>query len=254
MKKNSVLLIVVILLFTLIPVGLSGCLTKVQKEEKKIYETEFFRCIDYYYEYGYGEETVILDLTKKGKEQEILVIPKEINGRRVRRIGGGIKGANAYEGGIFSFESKCVKKVYFDIESLSYSIYNMIIPEAVVVVNIKGEEKQSNEIHSIAKHFVENSQLKKLCFDFDLNMTEWTSREKLDYFVKPNLHYFLKEKCIFSDYIEEDTVYYTPDITKEEGFVGWYTDEALTEEWNGEYVISDGQEELNLYAKLTKAA
>ena len=223
MKKNAVLLIVVILLFITIPLGLIGC------EMNDEFETDLFVCR---YEKNKTEVT-ILELTKKGANQEILVIPKEINGFPVTGLGG-------YQRGGFgeTFLQGKAKKIYF-LAELNFPGGGVLFKNVDIILLCEKKANTISEFKSLNKFYCINSEELKVKFS-----DEFSSK-----ILPANIFYYLNGDLVWVDAINEDLLYYLPQSYSEKQF---YYDEALTEEWNGEYVIPEGQEELNLYAKFEK--
>ena len=87
MKTKTKRLTVIIALL-LICVAILSCMSGCTKKDSNRFNTDLFQCM-------YNEDktgVIILELTKKGQEQEILVIPEEINGLPVIQLGGETKG------------------------------------------------------------------------------------------------------------------------------------------------------------------
>ena len=99
--KQRTVIIALLLLCTAILSCMGGC----TKNDNR-FDTDLFRCM-------YNEDktgVIILELTEKGQEQEILVIPEEINGLPVVQLGGETRG---YPYNIpHSLKSETLKKLY----------------------------------------------------------------------------------------------------------------------------------------------
>ena len=251
MKKNSVLLIVVILLFITIPLGLIGCETANERFEKRIFETEYFRCV----ENEATNSVVILEFTEKGKKQDMIVIPQEINGKRVVAIGG--LSTHSMTANSYHLNSPNVKKVYIthNLDSAG-SPFNLSVPKDEKIVIVFALKNPRRETINSLRHRLGDSRFVYLdkSVEDDLFRTESVD-EYRDTLVNANIRFWSGEEVVWLDYYDSELNLYAepPKPKSEEGnFVGWYTDEALTEVWNGEYVIPDGQEELNLYAKFER--
>ena len=262
MKKNAVLLIVLILLFTLIPVGLSGCAiadlgqallnTPYSQARKKIFETEYFRCIHY----EWVETVTILELTEKGKEQEILVIPEEINGMKVDHIGGKLRDEKGYIQRMsdLRLQSEKVKKVYAKNTELVDHTSNFKSEQEIdFVIIAEREEDIKNMIGAFypnIRHYPHLKYYGSILQDEEI----WNDRkiEKCNTFFHKNTQ--IEQEIYWLDMIKDGAIYQKPEDPKREGYTfdGWFHEENCVNEWNGEYVLPEGQEELHLYAKWTK--
>ncbi len=107
-RKKLISILLSIALLICVFCGCVGCESAYEKNLKRIKETEYFRYINYE-----GEDTVtILELTELGKQQEVLVIPEDIDGMKVWEIG--TKKINGALGPHhpYSLSSKNLKKLY----------------------------------------------------------------------------------------------------------------------------------------------
>ena len=248
MKKNSVLLIVVILLFITIPLGLIGCETANERFEKRIFETEYFRCV----ENEATNSVVILEFTEKGKKQDMIVIPQEINGKKVVAIGG--RSTHSMTAKSYHLNSPNIKKVYIthNLDSAG-SPFNLSVPKDEKIVIVFALKNPRRETINSLRHRLGDSRF--VFYDKSESFGVEYLEEYKDMLVNANIRFWSGEEVVWLDYYDSELNLYAepPKPKSEEGnFVGWYTDEALTEVWNGEYVIPDGQEELNLYAKFER--
>ena len=233
MKKKAMLLVVVILLFTTIPLGLIGCETADERFEKRIFETEYFRCVE-------NEETdtvTILEFTQKGLEQKAVIIPETINGKKVKSIG---KPSESFTQKTYSLD--CSNKKIYISEMETYSgIYfgkgrATFILEKTNKLFLREPVISNNDIFVFRKDIEDRKNIQ------ETNIAFYLSKEE--------------ENPYWVDAYSVENLYLLPPEPKMEGYVfdGWYREPECVNEWNGEYVIPDGQEELNLYAKWTKVA
>ena len=239
MKKNAVLLIVVILLFITIPLGLIGCETEYQKNIKRIFETDFFRCINYN-----GEDTVqIIELTKRGAEQEYIIIPQEINGMKVVLISDWIKGMSNYQSKS-GRKSEKIKKLFIkDNLILSGDIYSFSSnPIDVIFLNNEVTKATMWSFSHINNFYFNNIEIAKRYFDDEKYVKKYNNC---------NIRFYLNNQLIWLDCYNEKGVYALPDNVDEK--TEWYTDKEYQKKWNKEYPVDDNTE-LNLYAKWTGAS
>ena len=235
MKKNSVLLIVVILLFITIPLGLIGCETADERFEKRIFETEYFRCVE-------NEETdtvTILEFTQKGLKQKAVIIPETINGKKVKSIG---KANGSFTQNAYSLYCED-KKIYLP----EISTYNSFLGYNAEFILYGSNNYLIFDYQILSQNvlYVFRKEKEKTRFNIkETNIAFYTGAEG-----KEDIPYWV-------DAYSEENLYLLPPEPKMKGYVfgGWYREPECVNEWNGEYVFPEGQEELNLYAKWTKAA
>ena len=233
--KQLTVIIALLLLCTAILSCLGGC----TKKDSNRFDTDLFCCM-------YNEDktgVIILELTKKGKEQEILVIPEEINGLPVVKLGEVI----GYPNHLHYLESEKAKKVY--IYRMPKQISGKLqFPNATVVLfDIGGESKQGRA--SVLSSGYVFSQ--KVVYSFELIEDEWIYKEGYQNSCTANVFFFINGELRYIDYIEQNGVYIFPQNydTKIKG-IEWYLDEQYKNLWDREYVLSDGN--LFLYGKHIK--
>ena len=255
MKKNSVLLIVVILLFTLIPVGLSGCLFNglFVKEKiltpERIFTSGDFDCI------SEEEGTVtILQLSEEGKKKEIIVIPEEIDGMKVTKLGGRLRKYTVGQYIPYELKSEKVKKIYVKEFDRTEGLYSFMTRNEMDFVLIM---ESIEAIEKVISAFTANNKVyQNICYYGFIPENEIEIEER--YIVKKcNMFFYSdtqEEEMYWIDMIKDGAIYQKPEDPKREGYVfgGWFHEENCLNEWNGEYMLPEEAEELHLYAKWTK--
>ena len=193
-----------------------------------VYDDYFVCCM--YSSKTYGNEIAIVELTELGKEQEILIIPETINGVKVKWLGGDIPGYfMAYR---TLFISDVLKKLYIPFAMKFISSGNMVrIPNATVISFIDEEEYDNNGAYITLN-------CGKQAFLFE-------PERMLDHMVCANCFFYKNDTLVWADYIDDDEVYALPVELQ----IDWYYEPECINLWNGEYVIPDGEEQLNLYSK-----
>ena len=223
---------------------LFGC---AQKNNR--FDTDLFCCT-------YNEDktgVIILELTEKGQEQEILVIPEEINGLPVVQLGGTTMGY-PYQSSSTLRSSK-VKKVYFKTkkENIAGGFTNFQNSRNVdfVIISPLNDCFYFLGLFS-AGGYVDGKYLPN-SFYGNIDQETFVSESHNVEVKKSNVIFY--DSCdgevYWLDEIKLGAVYVTPESPCKDGFVfdGWYTEEECTIKWDGQYVLSDGKETLNLYAK-----
>ncbi len=122
--KKMIPIVALLMLCTTVLTCMSGCLGK----DDSRFDTDLFCC-------KYNEDktgVIILSLTQKGQEQEILVIPEEINGLPVVQLGGETTGYPYTQNHIFKSEK--LKKLYICSEYLT-SYENLPNLKEVLIIN-----------------------------------------------------------------------------------------------------------------------
>ena len=244
MKKHSMKMIVTLLslLLLLTSVGiLSGCLTE---SDKRRFDTELFKCM-------YNEDNtgvIILELTEKGKEQEILVIPKEINNFPVVQLGG----VTGYPNWWHLLESQTAKKVYFPFSLVGIGIVKMLsFPNAtVVVMGLSAEKNRDDLVYIYTRDLIE---CKRYVFDYfvdkeKIKNLKGNDSNRVDLCENANVQFIWNEEVRYIDYIADGEIYLLPEAYDASlDVTNWYLDEKYEHLWDGNYLASD--KVLYLYGK-----
>ena len=218
----------------------------------KMFETDLFRCT-------YNEDetgVIILGLTEKGKEQEILVIPEEINGLPVVQLGGTTKGY-PYQSSS-TLRSEKVKKVYFKTTKANitggYTNFQNSRNVDFIIISPLNDCFELLGLFSVGGYvdgeFVSNNFYGNI--DHDALVSE--SR---DVKIKKGnvIFYDSPENAYWLDEIKEGGAYITPESPTKDDFVfdGWYYDLNYQNSWNGKFEFVEG-DELLLFAKWSPQA
>ena len=241
--KQLTVIIALLLLCTAILPCIYGC----TKKNSNRFDTELFSCM-------YNKEktgVIILELTEKGQEQEILVVPEEINGLPVVQLGG----VTGYPNHWHHVESQKAKKVYFPFSFVATRKVGILsFPNATVVVMGLGEEKNRDELaHIYTRDLIECN---RYIFDYSVDKEKikkqnGSDAKRIDLCEDANVQFILRGEVKYIDYINEGEVYLRPDeYDPSLGMVEWYLDEQYKNLWNREYMLTDGN--LCLYGKQFK--
>ena len=236
--KQLTVIIALLLLCTIVLSCAYGC----TKENGSRFDTDLFHCM-------YNEDktgVIILELTEKGQEQEILVIPEEINGLPVVQLGGETKG---YPYVVPHYlRSDTIKRVYVGATVLLINeSFTMGRLEDIIVYPFSYEEKIC---------VIYNQGEVRTYINKGINGTDYFNKHGFhptfnEHFYEANITFYSEpEDMYFVDNYSASNLYYMPEAPQKEGyyFVGWYSDVDLNNMWDGKY--PDSQEEtLNLYAK-----
>lgn len=233
--KQLTIIIALLLLCAAILSCMSGCL----KKNDNRFDTDLFRCM-------YNEDktgVIILELTKQGQEQEILVIPEEINGLPVIRYGGEI----GYPSRLYFLKSENAQKVYI-YRTPEHISGKLQFPNATVVLFDIGNKAKQGRASVLSSGYVFSQ---KVVYSFELIEDEWIYKEGYQNSCTANVFFFINGELRYIDYIEQNGVYIFPQNydTKIKG-IEWYLDEQYKNLWDREYVLSDGN--LFLYGKHIK--
>ena len=228
MKKKILSIILCGVLFVGTCFSLCSCRIPYADDYLK-FETEDYLCI-------YNEEkteVTILELTKTGKEKEILVIPKEINDLPVVVLGG-------ITAGLFfrkehTMQSFKAKKLYL-MSNLRYLTTFVNFSDLDIICFVDEER-----IGTCVLAFLSLSSNKNNRFYTHI---EYESEQYRESIKKPDVFFYIGTELVWIDAINEDGLYYLPEDLK--GTV-WYVNEERTVLWNGNYQYPQGEESLNLY-------
>ena len=236
--KRIIPIVALLLLCTTLLAGMSGCFGK----DSNRFDTDLFSCM-------YNEDktgVIILELTEKGQEQEILVIPEEINGLPVVQLGGDTKGYPYMIG--HKLQSEKVRKIYCLIKDRKLnSIYS----------NFKCTQRVDIVLYadSVASFCLNGDTCNNHFFSLINDETATEGRYILE---RSNVHFYLNSKSenaiYWFDVINGNDYYVLPTEPIRDGYIfsGWYLNKECTIPWDGKFVLPEGENELNLYAKWIK--
>ena len=201
---------------------------------KKRYTTfvydDYFVCYTYSSEI-YGNNIAILELTELGKEQEVLIIPETINGVSVKWLGGSVPEYYMISAKKL-FKSERLKKLYIPFAMKFQSSGDLVYVQNATVISFVDKETYGTNDDYITGH------CKKQAFLFKYE-------RKVNHIVCSNCFFYKNDTLVWADYIDDDEVYALPVELQ----IDWYYEPECINLWNGEYVIPDGEEQLNLYSK-----
>ena len=176
------------------------------------------------------DDTRILGLTDKGKEQEYLVIPESIDGRRVSRVGctNDIEANRVEElyGETYSdFQSEKLKKVFITSNVVMRSGWgnSRAFKKAP---NFEGLFYLKNEDDSIKMDHYTLPILGRIQWHIKANVSYFYNYENAE-----NAGYYWIDNCDYGSKIE-----YIPENPKRVGyeFAGWYKEEECINKWDYE--------------------
>ncbi len=236
--KKMIVIVALLIVCTTVLACMSGCLGK----DDGRFDTDLFCCM-------YNEDktgVIILELTEKGQEQEILVIPEEINGLPVVQLGGETIGYPYVQQHFLKSEK--LKKLYID-NSNYISLRSVYISQPVDIIALY--EFSFKRIVSAEHHFSQSAKCytteENYIRNYDL-LSPKVNFSDFEIVAIGNMRFIeieqTEEKTIWIDNITENGIYYCPYIDKE-----WYLDKECTIPWDGKFVLPEDENELNLYAK-----
>ena len=210
------------------------CSCSLTKDKTFVYD-DFFVCIA---DYGQPGQTAILELTELGKEQEVLIIPETINGQKIVWLGGYVKKDLLYPDKK-CFSSTVLRKLYIPIviDAIYGQSKKMVYLQNATIITLM--EKKDFDF----AYYFENCKLQVLPFQTDFN--DEKQQSFFNHLGTANCLFFKNDKIVWIDYIADGEVYALPAYLQ----IDWYLEPECINLWNGEYVIPDGQERLNLYSK-----
>ena len=190
------------------------------------------------------DEVCILELTNVGLEQEVLIIPQTINGMNVCYLGGQIPGG-LYRKPTY-FKSENLKKIYFPdylvfLNSINLNQIKLLNATAVISADKDDwtdafiSQKFDKQVFSFDIQDLGNKENKAECDDIVSDFQVFCA----------NCYFYKHNEVVWFDYIADGEVYGLPNELKTD----WYLEPEYINLWNGEYVIPDGEEQLNLYSK-----
>ena len=232
--RETVLLLMLFILSAIMSVTAVCC------EKNDVFTTEYFRCM-------FNDdktEVTILELTKEGQRQEILVIPEKIAGRPVVQLGGKL---GYYISVQYRLRSETTKKIYVnsDVCFVDDSIDMKNLSEVIVMPFTMADEfyvtlyALGDVAIYIEKGITQEGYFKKHGFH--------PSYEEA--YKEANVTFYSDENNIcFVDNYSVNGLYLTPDIPSKKGYVfaGWYIDKEFKNEWDGSYPQT---EKIDIYAK-----
>lgn len=248
-RKRLICILLSVALIICVFCGCIGCETVYEKNLKRIKETEYFRYINYE-----GEDTVtILELTELGEQQEVLVIPEEIDGMKVSMIGTRrIKGSSLGPQPGFTLESDCLKKVYMKANNLSlpewYRLLVNHIDKTIIIIN-----QDIHDAFHCSRTWTENNKFyicDKQSMEQYINNLSFEVRNKENFYTA-EFKFWIDDELWWLDTYNEERLYIRPENPSKAGmiFSGWYIEPEFIHLWNGEYQLTDGERGLNLHAK-----
>lgn len=231
--RKTVLLLMLFILSAIMSVTAVCC------EKNDVFTTEYFRCM-------FNDdktEVTILELTKEGQRQEILVIPEKIAGRPVVQLGGVL----GYPNFQLCLQSETTKKIYVnsDVCFVDESIDMKHLSEVIVMPFTMTDEfyvtlyALGDVAIYIEKGITQEGYFKKHGFH--------PSYEEA--YKEANVTFYSDENNIcFVDNYSVNGLYLTPAIPSKKGYVfaGWYIDKEFKNEWDGSYPQT---EKIDIYAK-----
>lgn len=175
-------------------------------------------------------EIMIMGLSKKGQQEETIVIPSILNGKRVMSIGCRyVMGAEYAE-----FKSEKLKTIYFPSgfgdSKLNSSFYeNMPNVEKVFWGDLK-YNRISGGVYQLSKTYIS-----KQCF----NINEINKFDDSSFINIANVVYYINdgtENTYFVDYVSGAVVNVEPPTPYREGykFKGWYKEAECINKWDFE--------------------
>ena len=234
MKKNFI-----IFMFFMFSMCLTGC--EINLDEIIIKEGKIYNNVDFRYGYlmkdsnrivedKYGEYVVITGLTEEGKKKEIVVIPEEIDGKKVTKLG------HSNIGHQYIFESTNLKHCYLprtlDVVDNATSDYIKEDDAKYYFIDIDNVD--------LLKHcFVKNEiyvslELFNNCINNGIIDGNGMSLFHCDIilanvaFIVDGISYFI------IDLNEDEFISFIPDDPKKDNvlFDGWYKEEECINKWD----------------------
>ncbi len=227
----------------LLMIMVSGC----KKEGKYFIDGDFLYCYINEAEgraVDDGKYIAILEVSKQGEQKKTLIIPEEIDGKKVIQIG--------YRNKVFM--GSCY---YLETEN---SKFNKLILPKTIQYFYEGIPRSM----WYKKVIFKDSENLEVVREFESSLLSRYLYEKFieEYGVNPsvkiaNVEYVVDGAVYFvDDYGEGEIVEAPPEPVKEGyAFDGWYTEESHTNKWNFEentFKLEEGQTVKSFYAKFNK--
>ena len=225
------------------------CLGGCQNPESVLYEDEYF--VYRYHVYNYDKSIMddcmhLEGLTEKGNEQEILIIPSQFNGKKVK-LGTGYTSPAETD---FKIRNNNIKKIYVP-EDVG-DVYYISAPRKTKIFALSAHisplaEPDSGRLYKNREAYEKGFKN----FECPANVSyKWNYEEA------PNSGYY------WIDDYDNEIISYIPTDPTREGYIfgGWYkepecinkwdfdTDIVPGTEWKSEWIIAEYQETI-LYAK-----
>ena len=254
--KRIIPIVALLLLCTTLLTGMSGCVEN--SIERYYFDTELFRCVSYSKD---SKTTAIIGLTEKGREQELLVFPEELNGYRVDQIGSSFY--SSHSGGVlqtYKVDMSGAKKIYIlSCLDEKYDVRMENFRQKCQIVLLRGQAACLGSTVFLQCGYTENDVSPLPIFvdqNYLINNVQFISDRHYSRSVfVANIYFYLNDENndpYFIDIYNDDSLYALPDIPKRTGcsFEGWYMEKECVNIWSGKYPNSR-EEVLNLYAKWT---
>ena len=231
--------------------GLSGCERKPEYDPEKdaaatLTQTDFFK-VQLFVSESMEKWARVYDLTELGKQQEILVIPEDVEGYPVTQIG-----VSSKKHGI---KSNNLKKIY--IPQTVYSkplVTTPIAKEAIICqdgivflsaekIDFSGITSKDTRIIMMSDTFARSTQAYSQDAIANIKYRSPNIIYHYNYEASPN------KDIYWLDFIEKDSLSFNPEAPKREEYIftGWYEDINCHEKWDG-ISPSNGEDILELYA------
>jgi hypothetical protein len=235
--KRALAAVMLCLMISGTALSLIGC-----THNKNTFYTDYFYCM-------YNDdktEVTILDLTAKGQEQEVLIIPETINDLTVSSLGG-VTSGYPYQNNHYP-ESKNLKKLYIYANYLSIEGVDFPSLTELIILNESPFDRFIFHDMAIRINDINCFTTKDVYLKYTDKITEHMKigQNKRIYIANVNFIELdgTQETIKWIDNISDSSLYLLP---VDAGI--WYIDKECTIEWDGTYVIPVGQEKLNLYSK-----
>ena len=225
MKKRITAQILLFMFIACFGISLSGC-KNGKFGQIPLKNTEYY----IYTAIENKDDTRILGLTDKGKEQEYLIIPESIDGKRVSQVGctNGIEANRVEElyGETYcDFQSEKLKKVFVTFNVKIHWLWGQS-RAFKKAPNFEGLFYLKNEDDSIKMDHYTLPILGRIQWHIKANVSYFYNYENAE-----NAGYYWIDNCDYGSKIE-----YIPENPKRLGyeFAGWYKEEECINKWDYE--------------------